>query len=72
MTYMNNAVDFAVSGGIQELNMGEIEQVGGALTADEVYMMGYFLSVSAGTFLTNPVAGLKSFYYDGKWFISKL
>lgn len=30
MTYMNNDVDFAVSGGVQELNMGEVELVGGA------------------------------------------
>lgn len=72
MTYMNNAVDFAVSGGIQELNMGEVELVGGALTYQDLEMMGWFLTESGKKFLTNPSAGVASFYLDIKWFITKL
>lgn len=70
MTYMNHDFNSAKSCGIQELNLAEIEQVGGALTVEQILFMGYLLSGSAKIFISNPLAGLRSFYYDIKLFLT--
>lgn len=40
MTYMNHYFNSAKSCDIQELNLAEIEQVGGALTVEQTLFMG--------------------------------